>query len=193
MINTNKLILHPTALSQWHALVTEACYTSNINIDEELESYLVFLLMRFINSPEILQSIIATKFLDSTFENGQCKVQALKDVGDLCLLFAGLFPGNAKRRRVKISYYINIGQTAYLVLSEQQQTQLASLFAALHERFISLMDVLQTIRDLSSKHMTLDLLQAEELWREANSQCALETLRTYFPNSCIISPQNIKH
>lgn len=37
-----KLILHPTELSQWHALVNEAQATTDLILNESTESYLVF-------------------------------------------------------------------------------------------------------------------------------------------------------
>ena len=43
----NKIILHPTETSQWHALVNEAQAASRLILNEDTESYLVFLLMRF--------------------------------------------------------------------------------------------------------------------------------------------------
>ena len=43
----NKLILHPTDISQWHALVNEAQAATRLILNENTESYLVFLLMRF--------------------------------------------------------------------------------------------------------------------------------------------------
>ena len=42
-----RLILEPTSVAQWQALVREAQSECNCNLDETLESYLVFLLMRF--------------------------------------------------------------------------------------------------------------------------------------------------
>lgn len=143
------LILHPTATAQWQALVEEAEQASSIYLSEELESYLVFLLMRFAENPMVAQSIMATDFLESFHQLKLLKQEGLRDVGDKCLLFSGLFPGTACRRRVRISYYVKLGQTAYLSLSTSYFNKLSELFASLGDQFVGLMDILQTMRDIT--------------------------------------------
>ena len=41
------LVLHPTDICQWHAIIGEAQGHSQVLLAEDTESYLVFLLMRF--------------------------------------------------------------------------------------------------------------------------------------------------
>ena len=41
------LVLQPTDTAQWHALVAEAQHACQHTLTETLESYLVFMLMRF--------------------------------------------------------------------------------------------------------------------------------------------------
>lgn len=172
------LILHPTPTAQWQALVGEAERASSIRLSEELESYLVFLLMRFSEHPEIAHSILANDFLESLYKIKLAKQETLRDVGDKCLLFAGLFPGRARKRRVRISYYVDLGKTAYFSLSDSYLNNLSSLFASLGDQFVGLMDILHTMRELTSQQTFLDLLQAEELWNDIKSQHALKTLRS---------------
>lgn len=174
------LIIHPTATAQWQALVSEAELLSAIKLSEELESYLVFLLMRFSESPEVVHSIIAEELIENLNQLNKLKYDkngALRDIGDKCLLLSGLFPGNARRRRVRISYYVKLGQSAYHSLSDAYANKLATLFCELSSHFIGLMDILHTIRSLTSEQMALDLLQAEELWSDTHSAYALKTLR----------------
>ena len=186
------IIVHPTPLAEWHALVNEAKKAASITLPEEIESYLVFLLMRFANSPEIVHSLLATDFLQSLGAIRRERLERLREVGDKCLLFAGLFPGRARRRRVRISYFVKLGQTAYSSLSEKRDLQIADLYANLCEQFVLLMDTLQTMRELKDQSTALDLLQAEELWADTRSQHALRTLRKTtqgFP----VSSSLIKH
>ena len=61
----SQLILHPTDISQWHALVNEAQASTRLILPENTESYLVFLLMRFSQSPELAESVLAVDFLNS--------------------------------------------------------------------------------------------------------------------------------
>lgn len=171
------LILHPTPTAQWQALVEEAETALSMNLSEELESYLVFLLMRFSKNPQILQSILATDFLLSLEQLRRERDQTLRDVGDKCLLFAGFFPGRARRCRVRISYFVKLGQMAYGSLSEMYPSLHAQLFERLRFHFVGLMDILQTIHELKNDKLFLDLFQAEELWSDTHSKHALKVLQ----------------
>jgi len=178
------LIIHPTPTAEWQALVEEAELSAAIKLSSEIESYLVFLLMRFSDQPGIVHSILATDFLESLAQLPKERLEALRDVGDKCLLFAGLFPGRARKRRVRISYFIKLGQLAYGSLSETRHADLKTLYADLALQFVGLMDILHTMRELTdhsnfTEHSTfLDLLQAEELWSDTKSPHALKTLKS---------------
>lgn len=176
----DRLVLHPTSTSQWHALVNEASNACQINLNEELQSYLVFLLMRFVEAPDIAKTVLALELLNSAHQQGHHKIDTLREVGDSCLLFSGLFPGRARKRRVRISYYVSMGQTAYSSLSEQSQhNSLAPLFSSLCEQFVPLMDILHSMRELDNQGSSLDALQAEEVWTDTGSSHALQTLQKF--------------
>ena len=120
----DKLILHPTETSQWHALLNEAQLGSQCFLDEDVESYLVFLLMRFSQSPHIANSVIALDFLKSNSQQGKIKRELLKEVGDKSLLFSGLFPGLAEKKQVSVDYFIHVGKTAYYSVAEIEASDL---------------------------------------------------------------------
>jgi len=171
------LKLEPTSLASWHALMTEALQSSEITLTEDLESYLVFLLMRFTKNPEIINNILAIDYLTHVKKYRSENRQALQEVGDKCLLYAGLFPGTARKRRVPISYYIGLGQNAYASLSDNLHNSLSPLFAKLGQQFVCLIDVLHEIREMDHKGDAIDLLSAEELWNTTHSRHALRILR----------------
>lgn len=141
-----QLILHPTDISQWHALVNEAQAATRLILNENMESYLVFLLMRFAQGPKLIESIVALDFLDSMHKPRQMQVELLRDVGDKSLLFCGLFPGIAKKRHVSLDYFSDLGQAAYLTVGELQEKQTSDLFFQLSAQFIALKQVLQAMR-----------------------------------------------
>lgn len=141
-----KLILHPTEISQWHALVNEAQAASSQVLDENTESYLVFLLMRFTQGPKLIESVLALDFLESMQALPQRRIELLRDVGDKSLLFCGLFPGMAEKRHLKLSYFIDMGQTAYLTVGEMEETPSADLYFQLSAKFPCLQQVLQAMR-----------------------------------------------
>lgn len=174
------LVLNPTSTAQWHSLIHEASQATGISLDEELESYLVFLLMRFVDCTELASSVIATEHLSGLNAEGCQKKQILRDVGDKCLLFSGFFPGIAEKRLVRISYFVRLGRSAYGVLSNHHQDLSKELFSSLSEKFISLMDVLQSAQSLADNYALLSPLQAAELWTDTRSCFASKTLSESF-------------
>ena len=140
------LILHPTEISQWHALVNEAQASTRLVLDENTESYLVFLLMRFSQNSKIIESVIALDFLEAMHLPRRRQLETLREVGDKSLLFCGLFPGIAERRRVNLDYFIDLGQAAYLSVSEMNDQKSGALYLQLSAQFLSLQQILRAMR-----------------------------------------------
>lgn len=137
------LILNPTELSQWHKLVNEAQAATSLILNENTESYLVFLLMRFCNGPELIESVLALDVLESRPKPAKLRIEVLKNVGDKSLLFCGLFPGIASKRRVNLSYFADLGQSAYLNAGLLQEDK---LYLDLSNQFLRLKNILQAMR-----------------------------------------------
>lgn len=193
----DKIFAASTSTNQWQNLVAEACKSCNIELNEELESYLVFLLMRFIDSPQLAQRVMGTEFLTSISRSGSLRPLALRDVGDQCLLYSGLFPGRAIRRRVRVSYYVNIGKSAYSSLAIYQKFSDSSLFASLSDKFVCLMDILQSMREINNPMPILDPITAEEIWHDTGSDHALQMLRKFTAKPaapiCNLELSTLKH
>lgn len=180
-----KLELHPTSTSAWQNLVKEASFSCHGQLNEELESYLVFLLMRLSNEPGIIKKVVALDFLESANKTGKQQEIMQKDVGDNCLIFSGLFPGQAKRRRVNISYFVHMGRTAYSDLGTKDGAQ-GMLFRELSNNFVLLMDTLHCIRELDGSSQSLDLLEAADLWLDTGSIYARDLVQKN-TNGCLIN------
>lgn len=171
-----RLVIHPTQTAQWHSLVCEAESAANFFLDEELQSYLVFLLMRFLDKPEIAARILAREYLESLLTSGQKQYDKLRDVGDVCLLHAGFFPHRARRKRVSESYFTELGSGAYEQLGIILEHEFSSLYLKLSQSFESLRDLLKTMQRLGEKQREndnpalfvqaqIDNLQAKNEWR----------------------------
>lgn len=171
-----QLILEPTATAQWHALVSEAEVAAEKTLDETLESYLVFLLMRFVARPDLANRALAIDYLRGSAAQGKLQETQLRDVGDLCLLLSGMYPQHADRRLVRVSYYVDLGRGAYGQLAERLRHAGAGLYQQLCQGFVALMDVLQAMRSLDGKPLMAPL-QSLELWAETGSQSAWQRLR----------------
>ncbi len=146
MSHMKNLILHPTDISQWHALVSEAQMYTSLVLDESTESYLVFLLMRFSQTPHLVDSVLAMDLLESLQVIGKRQVTMLREVGDKSLLLCGLFPGMAQRHHVKVEYFSQMGQAAYLTAAELEERHNAQLYFQLSAQFLTLQQVLQAMR-----------------------------------------------
>ncbi len=170
----NSIVIEPTTTAQWQSLVSEAEDNAKLQLDETLESYLVFTLMRFTQRPELTNSIIALEFLDGIQSQGQQQHDQLRDVGDKCLLLSGLFPLMAKRRLLNLGYFVNMGRSAY----QQLHDTIHGFYGQLATDFVPMMDVLQAIGELNQQNHQFDLLDNFELWNETDSQLALNRIKT---------------
>jgi hypothetical protein len=138
----------PTALAEWYALVGDAQVKAYHTLNEALESYLVFILMRFIARPESLGRVMAVDYLRAMLDSGERQLEKLRSVGDICLLHAGLFPNRAQRRRVSDHYYAELGRSAYGQLAQNRWDPRADLFRQIADAFSELTHVLAAIRNM---------------------------------------------
>lgn len=131
-----------TAAQLCQESLVEAQQRVHIRLSENQESYLVFTLIRHMRDPHLLARIMALEFLDALDRVGAARDDGLRDVGDRCLLLAGLFPAVRHRRRVDATYFQQIGQSAYGVLGDNRRSALAQLYAELAARYTDLVRVL---------------------------------------------------
>lgn len=166
------LLTHTSTTALWYDLIQHGEQQCSIVLTKELEAYLVFLMMRYVNKPELISKIIATSFMQALSQKRKVKEERLQAIGDQCLLLAGLFPNIVKKRLVKLSYYVKMGQNAYIGLSLKKN----DLYAGLSKQFISLMDILQSIK-ANDVNSSLLPLEAYELWQETGSKQAFLLLK----------------
>jgi len=186
----SELLVHTSATEEWLSLVHEAESACAHHLDEEMQSYLVFLLMRFTERPELAASVLAVEYLQSMQTAGRIGQDQLRNVGDKCLLYSGLFPHRAERRRVKVGYFVDLGRSAYQQLSERLEHDAAAMYYRLAGAFVSLMDILQTMRALGTPAAQLDPLQALELWRDTGSRAAKRTLEQSTQGVTLVIPDD---
>lgn len=168
-----KMLTNSTPTALWFDIIHEAEANCSIQLDVEIESYLVFLLTRYVDKPELIKRVIATEFLEGLNLGRHQRDSALQNVGDTCLLLSGLFPGLAAKRLVKVSYFIYMGQSAYSHVSQTSN----DLFSLLTQQFVMLMEVLQSTRQYSRDVPDLLPLEAYELWQDVGSKRALKVLQ----------------
>jgi hypothetical protein len=162
-------------IALWKDAIRHGEKLCSVTLQSELEEYLVSLLVHYTNKPEFAKQIIALKFLESMQAAPNQRMLGLRMVGDQCLLFSGLFPHIADRKQVKISYFVDMGRSAYAAISAKAY-DLNDLLAG---QFVILMDVLQSIRQFSDDIPDLTPLAAYEQWNTLGSARALRALKNY--------------
>ncbi|MDR3478684.1 MAG: hypothetical protein P4M14_11710 [Gammaproteobacteria bacterium] len=170
-----KVLVSATPVALWREIIHEAESLCGTQLQEEIEAYLVFMLVRYMDKPEMVKQIMATSFLEGLKLSANQREVVLKGVGDTCLLFAGLFPGATEKRLVKIGYFINLGRSAYSNISKSHN----DVYGRLTRHFVTIMDVLQSTRCYTKECPDLLPLQAYDLWNESGSQRALGVLKQY--------------
>jgi hypothetical protein len=129
-------------LALWYDLVRDGASRAGTALPEAVESYLVFVLQRHQRDVALGGRTLALERLDAEDRIGQLRADALRDVGDRCLLIAGLFPRLAERRRVGPDYYAAMGRSAYAGVATATRAGYAELFAQLAQAFNAMRQVL---------------------------------------------------
>ncbi len=174
---SKQFILDSSEMSQWHTLVREAEQDYGCQLDEAMQSYLVFTLMRFAKNRQLNSKALALDYLTSHQLHETLRNEKLRDIGDQCLLVSGLYPQSAEKRLVSAGYYVDLGRSAYFHISTVTQKGIAELYRQLAERFVLLMDLLQTIRQYSSP--ALQPIAAMELWHQTGSRAAYKQISAH--------------
>ena len=183
------LLLEPSATAQWKQLLAHAKQQSQCQLDDELEAYLIFTLIRFTRNPQLASHALGPALFNSNKLLGQARENQLRDLGDQCLLLTGLFPQYADKRLVQLSYYVDLGITAYQQLGDRLRKAFADLYQMLSHNFVQLMDVLQHIRDTDA----LQPLQAMDLWQHTASRSAETIVKDTTDSVPVLIPHTIRH
>ncbi|MCK9344814.1 MAG: hypothetical protein M0P64_01655 [Candidatus Pacebacteria bacterium] len=145
-------VLEPTVTATWVTFVKEGETRVKHNLGEELESFLVFTLMRLVRRTDIFTPALGLEYYKASTEYvGRKKEEALGEIGDTSLILAGLFPERHRRLNVSSSYFSEIGRLAFRELadslSERNRVSLAKLYHNVNNGFISMTDVLLAARE----------------------------------------------
>lgn len=151
-ISLDASIFEPTATATWVEFVKTGEARAGHALSEDLESFLVFTLMRFVRRTDLFSVVLAIEFLKASTEYvGRKKEQALSEVGDVSLILAGLFPERTRRLGVSSSYFQEIGRLAFHELADSFATRrlgtYAELYRSVGEGFPLMTNVLLSARE----------------------------------------------
>lgn len=83
-----------------------------VNLEHEIEAYLVHLFAHYMDKPQVNTEPVCIKLLESTSKPLVQREKILKEVGDECLLIHSMEWG--KTRWPSNTYYQDMGQAAYI-------------------------------------------------------------------------------
>lgn len=127
----------------------------HVLVHELTEWYIVSLLasLRHVEKPSPLwvgKGTVAEKLAEALgILGGSKKAEALREVGDYCLMISGFWQGRLRRSLVDANYYIGMGRFAFDVLGQKKGGQLAEQFIEISSRFLELGDVLAEVAEAS--------------------------------------------
>ena len=160
----NPSILHTRDTAHWRALVAAAEASVQSCLDDDLENYVVMLLLRFAAAGN------ETREPENTDE----LAGNLVEVGDRCLIISGLMPDQAITQGLPVRHFVETGRRAYQEAAHRSQN---AIFHRLATRFVAIMDVLQVMRTLDEDVIAVDLFRVYDQWTETGSQYAYRLIR----------------
>jgi hypothetical protein len=180
------ILTDATRTALWHDLVRDAETRACRTLPEDVQSYLVFTLMRLTGDASLGARILALDFLQGCGHHGHRRTDELRDVGDRCLLLAGLYPEQAERRAVPLSYFCNLGSSAYEAVSEAIRNSARRLYEQLARSFRALVRILIEVRKLSGAWQGPSLLDRLALCEAGGVVDPVEAGRA-FPGAIVIA------
>ncbi len=162
----------------------------NIKLSAHSKLYLIHLLKHLSESRDFFYSeIIKDKplgvvLLEALHKNIFERLRDLKIVGDLSLIFSGLYPEFLTRRLVDIDYFISLGKRSYNLLSDtyssfQRRQELCLLYSKLVYEFMNLIEILT---EISSDMQFMDesnLAKAYSRWQKTKVSHYLRLLKKH--------------
>ena len=151
------------------------------------EYYLVHMLTRFASSAgegTRLDEPLAFKLKRGLESDGEQAWLAVRELGEVSLLLAGVFSDCLNRKLVDIEYCVGMGAGAYQRLvslsargHSPESTQMA--FQEIAMRFKDVVEVLWAFQDRTMTHRVTDVLRLYETWlRTGNPRMRMALIRS---------------
>lgn len=135
-------------------------------------SYLVDLLDSRVRAPrpapgpDAAPETLAESLVEALLSDGSARLARLRALGDRALFDAGFFGASLRRRTVGVSYYRDIGSSAYLRVSHGTGSP---LFEELATGFALFVELLAEVAERARGRGPVDLLQLYVRYQETGS------------------------
>ncbi len=134
------------AVQLWHQLLNEGSIRTGTTLDDATQSYLVCALMRHLGDPHLMSRVYCVDWIEAQAQEAEERVDSLRDIGDRCLIIAGMYPNFAASRNVPNSYFAQTGKAAYAEIARCGTHADSPLFEKLSDIFPVITLVLESLQ-----------------------------------------------
>ena len=167
--------------------VDVAVEVRRLKVDHLVKSYLVDLLEYYLDIRNLYQEedekgrkkpvTLAETFLTALNQEKNVKIEQLKKLGDRALYISGFFGDSLRRKIVDLDYYVDMGGTAYSVLSKSlQDSSFSMVYRDFSQRFVDYMDILSYISQESQLQDNKSLIHLYDRYLRTGSEMAKDRL-----------------
>ncbi|WP_119343986.1 hypothetical protein [Facilibium subflavum] len=104
-----QLIMEKTAISAMYHLVQEGEKNSGVFLEEDLQAFIVYALLRNIRNNALKDFVFAEELLSAI---QSMSIKRLEVILDHALIYAGMYPKRVKKAGLSKTYYCDIGISA---------------------------------------------------------------------------------
>jgi len=163
--------------------VCNATQSLKLQLDGDIEFYLVNLLCDFINPAHmnidegmtVLDTPLALMLKKALESTPDIQIKVYKRLGDTSLYFAGYFQDYFNRKTYDVSYFIDMGAAAYgqtsaLMRSHKNDTHFSKIYLSLSQEFHKLVNIVAEVSESTPLARKRDLLTTYDRWQQTHSE-----------------------
>jgi hypothetical protein len=178
-MNTVELV---SPLDFFRDQVTNAAQSLKLQLNDDIEFYLVNLLCEFINPAQlsidedmaVLDTPLALMLKKALESSPDTQIKVYKRLGDTSLYLAGYFQDYFNRKTFDVGYYINMGAAAYnqtstLMRTHKNDSHFSKVYLSMAQDFRSLVNLVAEISESTPLASKRDLLTTYTRWQHTQS------------------------
>jgi len=174
--------------SEFYEIVSEKEKAAEIDLSDYSKLYLLNLLKGLVEKNDFFyKELIGDDALGEAYMRALTlelltKVQKIKAVGDLCLIYSGLFPDRLNKKLVDIDYFIKLGKLSFYTLHKiytnmNSISDLKNLYLSVYTDFVKIVAVLIEIAKSFKLIDETNLLKVYERWQKTKIKGLYEILK----------------
>jgi hypothetical protein len=167
--------------------VTDALKSRKISHSPLANEYLVKLLTHYIFADNLFdettdggkktRSTLAELYLKAMNSETNVRYDLLKKLGDTSLYITGFFSESLNRKVVDVSYYVNMGESAFHSLANTvNEEAYSNLYKDFSKHFVKYMEALNYISKQTNLQKDSNLLKLYENYQKTGSELMREVL-----------------